>query len=57
MELRKLFATRLPNWSKIFRVNDRVRAILQKIRAEGRGEPTIDLISYILEFLIELFQN
>ena len=39
---------------EIFRVNDRVRAILQEIRRGSR--PTIDLVSLSPEFLIELFK-
>ena len=40
---------------EIFRVNDRVRAILQEIRAEGRG-PQLILSRTSSEFLIELFK-
>jgi len=40
---------------EIFRVNDRVRAILQEIRTEGRG-PQLILSRNSPEFLIELFK-
>ena len=40
---------------EIFRVNDRVRAILQEIQAEGRG-PQLILSRKSPEFLIELFK-
>jgi N utilization substance protein A len=40
---------------EIFRVNDRVRAILQEIRTEGRG-PQLILSRTSPEFLIELFK-
>ena len=40
---------------EIFRVNDRVRAILQEIRTEGRG-PQLILSRISPEFLIELFK-
>ena len=40
---------------EIFRVNDRIRAILQEIRAEGRG-PQLILSRTSSEFLIELFK-
>ena len=40
---------------EIFRVNDRVRAILQEIRTEGRG-PQLILSRTSSEFLIELFK-
>jgi transcription termination factor NusA len=40
---------------EIFRVNDRVRAILQEIRTEGRG-PQLVLSRNSPEFLVELFK-
>lgn len=40
---------------EIFRVNDRVRAILQEIRTEGRG-PQLILSRTSAEFLVELFK-
>jgi N utilization substance protein A len=40
---------------EIFRVNDRVRAILQEIRTEGRG-PQLILSRTSPEFLVELFK-
>lgn len=40
---------------EIFRVNDRVRAILQEIRTEGRG-PQLVLSRKSPEFLVELFK-